>query len=178
MNLADKKNIFLYFILLAGLILAKLYHREASNLDLGWILYPTVWLVTFFSGVVFELSAEGGFVDTSQMLIIDKSCSGMNFMLICICVLSFTYLPRLPWKPAYFCIFLGLSYGFTVLVNACRIIQAIWLREKFENQLPFKPEVIHEMQGILVYVFFLILFFLISRYIFNHSILRSHEKIV
>ena len=178
MNWLRKKDIFMYTILILGLVLAKLYHREASNEQLNWILQPTAWLVTLFSGLSFDLAQQGYFINQAQHIIIDKSCSGMNFMLIVISMLSFSYLPKLPLKALFLVFFILLGYAFTVLVNSCRIIQAIWSYDILQEKLAWNPTMLHEMQGILVYFFFLICLYLLSQFVFKHSMKKDYEKAI
>ena len=178
MNWFRKKDILIYTLLIMGVILAKLYHQRADSEDLIWILQPTVWLVTLFGGLSFELVQEGYFINYTQSIIIDKSCSGMNFMIITICMLSFSYLPKLPFKAIFLIFFIILSYLFTVFVNSCRIIQSIWAQDIFSEKLNLAPAMIHEMQGIFMYLFFLTLLYLFSQFVFKHSMKKTYEKTI
>ena len=178
MDWLRKKDLLIYVTLIMGIVLAKLYHRSADSEDLIWILQPTVWLVTIFSGLAFEFVQEGFFMNYTQNIIIDKSCSGMNFMLIATCMLSFSYLPKLPFKAVFLVFFIILSYLFTIFVNSCRIIQSIWSQDILSDKLGLSPAMTHEMQGVFMYLFFLILLYLLSQFVFKQSMKKTYEKAI
>lgn len=68
------------FVLLA--ILLKIYYIRSDNNSLFWILTPTTFLVTLFSGVDFVFIRDIGYVSLNQLYIINKSCAGLNFFII------------------------------------------------------------------------------------------------
>lgn len=161
---ARKKGIYYLFCLVvtAGL---KYYYHLADSAHLLWILAPTAWWVRILSGIPFEFQPAAGYVNHSLRFIIAPSCSGVQFLILSIAALTFSFLHRMKdekkcrlWILSSVCA----SYLFTILVNGFRIILSIHLPPLFRQLGWFSegltPERLHSIIGISVY--FTALFFL------------------
>ncbi len=142
----------------------KFWYQTASITDLKWFIEPTVLLVKWMSGLQFYFSPEHGFYNMDSSILITKDCSGVNFLIIAVTLSVFTRLSSPSVisniKRSYpFIIFA--SFVITITANTARIMGAICL-------LPCKDlisalnmgEFIHQTEGIFVYLFFLIIFYL------------------
>ncbi len=75
-----RKNFLIYYTLSIILIfLLKLLQRDSAVDDLLWILTPISKMVTFLSGIGFEFSPGTGYISFNNIIVINKSCSGINF---------------------------------------------------------------------------------------------------
>ena len=160
----QKKGIYYLFCLAltAGL---KYYYHLADSDHLLWILAPTAWWVRVLSGISFEYQPAAGYVNHPLRFIIAPSCSGVQFLILSIAALTFSFLIRMKdekrcrlWILSSICT----SYLFTILVNGFRIILSIylppllgragWISEGLTSRQ------LHSIIGITVY--FTALFFL------------------
>lgn len=166
-----RENIIFYltgFLLIVGI---KYFYRGAGSDELRWLLAPTTRLVTLFCGIPFVYESNAGYVNHSLRFLIAPSCCGIQFMLITMAVLIFSFIHHIgvennssksqilipAWgrKLCWMLISIGSSYLFTVLVNALRIILAIYLPVFLENtklqHLCGTPEQLHTAIGVCVY---------------------------
>ncbi len=147
-------------LLLAGTL--KLWFSSAGAVDLRRLLAPTARLAGIYTSTPFTFDPQLGYVNHQLQVIIAPVCSGFNFMLIVLCMVSFQGLFTLNRSPLLWKWLLTtplLAYGYTVVVNTIRIILSIWL---FEHRVTFgwfTPERIHRLSGILVYYLMLLLLF-------------------
>ncbi len=75
-----RRNFLIYYTFSIILIfLLKLFQRDSVVDDLLWILAPISKMVTFFCGIGFEYRPGTGFVSLNNIIVINKSCSGINF---------------------------------------------------------------------------------------------------
>lgn len=148
----------------AGLIVAyglKRHYSVSGSDDLLWILYPTAFLVDFLSGLDFIFVPDSGFVNYAHDITIAPACSGMNFMIICFCVVFFSFL-HLRKSAGSAIAWLGISmagaYFFTILVNTLRIVISIILITKEVHYGFFDQARMHLIAGVMINCFFLFLF--------------------
>lgn len=163
-----KKIIKQYFIFyLIGFLIVlglKYFYSKAGSDELIWILAPTSKLVGALSGIPFTRTAGVGYVNRELRFIIAPSCSGVQFMSICIATLIFSFIHRmgesdtevknmrcLGWIAAS----ITGSYLITILVNTMRIILSIYLPNLFRELGLFgatlTPESLHTIIGTTVY---------------------------
>ena len=168
---------FLFYALTIGLcIVLKLYYRESSSDELGFILSPTSYAVSFFSGLEFTyLPAQGYWNEVGQVLI-DKSCAGMNFWVIAFSLAVFTsmrFYEGIQQQSLLFLILLIVTFLLTIIANTFRIMIAI-LMLKLESSVSFlKASWWHTIEGSFVYLSILITFYLLSQYI--HPKIRTYH---
>lgn len=103
----------------------KWWYRTATVADLGFLLSPVSALVETATGSQSIYSHELGYTFPALSMRIDRSCSGINFLIIAIA--SFTLLIiRRPdggcARPLLVLLSLPLAYSIAILANASRII--------------------------------------------------------
>ncbi len=153
----SKTNIF-YLIGFAVVLGLKFFYSRAGNDELAWILAPTAWWVRVLSGIPFENEPGIGYVNHSFRFIIAPSCSGIQFMLITIATLIFSFVHRMKTLKKGFgwiAFSIGFSCLFTIFVNGIRITIAIYLPILLENSGIYRgwltPDKLHTIIGIVVY---------------------------
>jgi len=182
-----KKNHFLRqnlpFYLTGFLVVfgIKYFSSRADSDHLTWLLAPIAKWVELLSGIPFQYMPGEGYANHSLRLLIAPSCSGLQFMNICIAMFIFTFVHRIaspqdPFRNADcsvshkgncwrlsnrtirgFCwilLSIFLSYLLTIFVNGLRIIAAIYLPLYLENYLNrgfLTSARLHTLIGITVY---------------------------
>lgn len=143
------------FTLIIGI---KYFYSKAGANELKWILTPTAWWVRHLSGIPFEFEPDVGYINYNLRFIIASSCSGVQFMIISIATLVFSFIHRMNTIKkgmAWMAFSLGISYLFTILVNGLRIVASIYLplyvgRPEAPGSL-IGPERLHTLIGIAIY---------------------------
>ena len=159
------KNIPYYLTTIGLFILLKFGYTIADNDNLIFLLKPTEKIVGFLtSSHSFYLSDKGYYLVNLNILI-EKSCSGFNFMLLCFCMLTFLllkYADKIFFKYLIIPFSLVVSYLLTILVNTSRIFVSIIMQQQANNFLPDRPHLIlHEIVGVITNLTFLILIYII-----------------
>jgi exosortase K len=85
-----KKNLLYYLCIATLFILLKQLYTFADNESLKFLLVPTNKLVALFQGSSYSYSANGYYHESLNILI-NKSCSGFNFMILSFLVFSITF---------------------------------------------------------------------------------------
>lgn len=157
----------IYSLILASVFLVlKFFFREADNSQLSFLLMPTSILVNVFTGSNSVFLPEHGFFHEELNLVIDKSCSGFNFWLLCFTLFSFTLLhsKKININFLFLPSLLFATYLLTIFVNTSRILIAskIKLLLYFLNQ--DNHHLTHEAIGSFVFVFFFTLFYLLLQF--------------
>ncbi|MEO1654695.1 MAG: exosortase K [Bacteroidota bacterium] len=165
-----KKNQLIDYLPLAFwfgvFVLLKLYHREAATDGLLYLLQPIAFFVSQFTGLEFLYLQGQGYLNADAAILIDKSCSGMNYLIILwtlACFVAWSWKLQSLLKIALFSVFLFLAYLMAILANCSRIIQIIWLGKLYPNSSFLHSPLGHEMQGVLVYFTLLVAFYFILR---------------
>lgn len=86
-----RENFIFY---LAGIMVVlgiKYYYSQAECDSLWWILTPTTRWVELLSGIPFTYVSGAGYVNHSLRMLIAPSCSGVQFMIITIAMLVFSF---------------------------------------------------------------------------------------
>ena len=132
---------------------------KASTQELMFILWPTNIIVEVMTGIKSVHKNNDGFFYSNLNIIINKSCSGFNFFMICFLMLSFSAINVLKThKQIVTAIVLPLfiSTISTVFANSSRILIAIYVKKIMpdsSNKYPW----LHQTEGIIVYLFLLII---------------------
>jgi len=163
------------FYLAAGILflLLKLFHNIADHDALQFLLWPTSKLVAIMTTDPGNYLPETGYFHKKLNIIINKSCSGFNFWLICFLMLYSLGIQRIKKsrdKALWLAVSLFLAYGLTFFVNSARILIATFIKRS--EWIP-KTNWLHQAEGVFTYLFFLILIFLIADFLFKKY---SHEK--
>ncbi|MDO4332757.1 MAG: exosortase K [Eubacteriales bacterium] len=153
-----RQNWPFYLIGTAAILGLKLFYRNANADELKWILAPTARWVSILSGIVFQYEPQAGYVNHSSRFLIAASCSGVQFLLICIATLLFSYVHRMPTRREGFywtAASITVSYSYTIFINGLRIILSIYLPLFLERTRAFDGwlthEKLHTMIGTAVY---------------------------
>lgn len=157
------------FIIIFGL---KYFYSKADSSNLIWILLPTARWVEILSGIHFTNDSQLGFINHDFRFIIAPSCSGVQFMMITIATLVYSFVHRMRTRKeglAWMGISLAVSYFFTIFINGFRIVLSIYLPLALEKADIYHgwltPEKLHTMIGIVVYFTSLFTIYQIAGYI-------------
>lgn len=172
------KLLYLFIGLLVFAFLKYLY----SILDisqLNFLLLPTSFGTSVFLGDTYQYSDSMGYYLPVHNILIDKSCSGYTFFLICLLVSWFAIVRRLESLKAYIILLLILvSYIVTLFANVSRITTFVYLTEiKPASNMFFGKPWFHEAEGIFVYFVSLVLFYFFLEYLLKKSN-NHHEAII
>ena len=159
-----------YYLTAAGLfILLKFAFTFAGNDDLIFLLKPADALVGLFTGSQSIYLSGDGYYHGKLNILIEKSCSGFNFWVLCFLVFSYLglkYFDKPLHKVLTIPAALIFAYLLTVFTNASRIFAAIVVQNQTINILPNQQHLIHEAVGIITNLSFLILaYYLIEKFL-------------
>jgi exosortase K len=132
----------------------KQHYAAAGVDDLRWILAPTATMVGAAAGVTFEATPGEGFVSRERLFVIEKACAGINFMIAAFALNVLTLRSRIGSAQSAVGIVaasLAASYGATVIINAARIVAALWLGAQPLQAAGLSPADTHRLEGIAVY---------------------------
>lgn len=164
------------FYILIGLvfILLKLFFRHADVHQLRLFITPPALALQSITGDIGSYSPQGGYLFKNLGVAINKSCAGFNLFLIAFLTTStlvLQYAEKWRHKLIALTISLLVAYLFTMLTNSFRIYVAILGQQIADLYLPTRPHLqLHEAIGVLVNLFFLILF-----YFFLQQTLKKHQ---
>ena len=160
------KNILFYLTTIGFFILLKFCYTFADNDDLVFLLKPTDKILRLLTGSHSVYFSDKGYYHDNLNILIEKSCSGFNFMLICFGMLTFLFLKyanKIFFKYLTIPFAFFVSYFLTIFVNASRIFVSIIMQQQANNFLPYKPHLIlHEIIGVITNLTFLILIYIVS----------------
>jgi exosortase K len=139
----------------------KRHYADARADDLWWILRPTARLVGVMTDSAFVAVPGEGYVSRERLFVIEKSCAGVNFMIVAFGMVAFALFHHVRSGvsgTSVLAISLSASYAAAVLVNAARITIAMWLAEhRFTSA--FTAAQVHRFEGIVVYFTALLLLY-------------------
>jgi exosortase K len=168
------KNIPYYLSGIGLFILLKLAFTFADNGDLTFLLKPTDKLLGLLTG------SQSAYLDTGYYheklnILIDKSCSGFNFGILCFLVFTFLtvrYFDKTLHKILTIPTALVSAYLLTIFVNTSRIFVSIIVQNQTKTILLNQQHLVHEAVGIITNLSFLILaYYLIEK----HLIQKRHN---
>ncbi len=164
------RNIFYYLTAIGLFIVLKFGYTIANTNDLFFLLKPTDKLVGLLTSSKSVYFADKGFYYRNLNVVIEKSCSGFNFLLLCfsmICILGLKYVRNPLCKTLITPIALVSAYLMTIFVNVSRIFASIVLQHQKNSFLPQNSQlVVHEIIGIITNLSFLVLgYYLLERFL-------------
>ena len=137
--------------------------------DLAFLLKPTDKLVGLLTGSDSVFIENAGYFHEKLNIIIGKSCSGFNFLMLSFLVfawLAVKYFNKPLRKFLNIPIALICAYLLAVFVNASRILAAIAVQNRMQFFFPGQGNVIHEAVGIITDLTFLVLaYYLIENFL-------------
>ncbi len=161
----------LYYILAIGIfIFLKIAYGSADNNSLAFLLKPTNKLIELIYNSDSQAIAQNGYYHKKLNIVIDKSCSGFNFGVLCFIMLTFLALQyqniRI-YKIMILPLMLLSSYIFTIFANTSRILFSVVISKTSEKFITYKPDWLHQAEGAFVYLSFLIIIYLGFEYLFK-----------
>jgi len=166
------KNIPYYLTAVGLFISLKFGFTLADNNDLTFLLKPTDKLVGVLTGSQSVYISDSGYFHEHLNIIIDKSCSGFNFWILCF--LLFTYLivkhfEKSTHKFLTIPTSLFVAYLLTIFVNTSRIFVSIVVKSQTESIFMNHQHIIHEAIGITTNLTFLILAYALIEKFLKHK---------
>lgn len=149
-------------------IALKTFYSNAGPAELRWVLYPTAVLVHAFAGMDFLFDPQKGYKAIGAPIVIGPGCAGLNFYVIALCMIIFSFISRFARHHLYWFIFFVLmTYGVMVVVNAFRILGGIVMLD-LGSRIGFDASgTLHAVQGTLFYFVFLVIYFVVVRFAFD-----------
>lgn len=156
---------------IAVFLLLKVGYTQTNSDDLLFLLSPTNKLVALFTGSSFSYINRSGYFHPEFNILIEKSCAGFNFFILCYLISYITVLQHISsiskkWIALPICMLC--SYFLTIAVNTSRILIAISLSAS--KNILTNISIFHQLQGTFIYLFFLLLSYLILKYLLNKRI--------
>jgi len=132
----------------------KRHYADAGTDALSWILTPTAHVVGLVTGVAFAAVPGEGYFSAERMFLIEKACAGVNFMIAAFAMVAFALLHHarsFRGSAAVVGLSLLASYVAAIVVNAVRIVIAMWLSAQPKLWTTLTAADIHRLEGIAVY---------------------------
>jgi exosortase K len=164
------KNIPYYLIAIGLFVLLKFWIGTFDNNQLIFLLIPTDKIFELVTGTQSEYNSEIGFFYDKLNIVIDKSCSGYNFLLLCFVMLYFQlvkYAKQFKFKLVLLFGSLSIAYFLTILINSSRIIISVVFQNVKFDFWDFEPHILHESIGVLTYLSFLLITYYSTEKILN-----------
>lgn len=154
-----KQNGIYYLFGFLALFAMKYFYSRADSDALIWILSPTARWVTTLSGIDFVYEPGAGYLNDTLHILIAPACSGVQFMMIVLATLLFSFVHRMGFyrygRMIWTLTNMVIIYPLTILVNGLRIIIAIYLPPFFTKYGLYgeilTPKRLHTAIGVVVY---------------------------
>ncbi|WP_339608084.1 exosortase K [uncultured Roseivirga sp.] len=156
-------SLLLIAIIIIGCVYMKFWYSQSTVENLFFILKPINQLVQLAIGSSSIRMADGSYYYSEIDVLIDKSCSGFNFLIICWGSLSsLFYRSHKSIKVNILSLFkaLGLAYLLTIFTNTSRVIISIHLLRFSEMATWLASSWFHEALGSFIYLTSLLLTYL------------------
>lgn len=160
-------------------ILLKFYYTIADNEDLILLLAPTSKIISLVTNTSSEFLLDSGYFFEKLNIVIDKSCSGFNFLILCFIMLTFSgikFFKSRNKKILLMLILLFTSYFLTIFVNTSRIMFSVFSRNYGANFIDNQIDWLHQAEGTFIYLSFLIIIYLAFNLVIK-KITHSNEKL-
>ena len=157
-------------LLIAGGL--KHHYSAARADDLLWILTPTARVVGVVNGATFTWEAGEGYFARERLFLIGKACAGVNFMIAGFVMLAWAFVGHArSWRASIGVLGLGLTAGYAaaVVVNAVRIVIAMWLAAHPAVLSAFSSAEVHRVEGVVVYFGGLVALYEMARWLECHG---------
>ncbi len=164
------KNLGYYLFAIGVFVLLKFWFGTFENDKLTFLLKPTNAIIELVTGTSAEYSSESGFYYHNFNFVIDKSCSGYNFLLLCFLMLYFQIIRYVKRHKYKFLLSFGcfaLAYVLTILINSSRILISVVFQNASFAALNIDPGIIHESIGVVTYLSFLLITYVVIEKILN-----------
>jgi len=142
--------------LLSAAFALKWWYRTATIDDLDLLLSPVARMVALLGNTSYELVAGKGYYFPDLNMVIDRSCSGTNFMVIATASFGFLVLKSRNggcMRPLLALLMLPAAYALTLLTNTGRILCMVALQ-----RVGHAPSaLVHEVIGAAIFLTALVL---------------------
>jgi len=158
-----QKNIIYYLLAVIVFVILKMAFTWADNNDLAFLLGPTDNLVGLVTNSASHIIDDGSYYHKELNILIDKSCSGFSFLLMCFLMLSFMSIKAASerhYKILIIPFVLVLSYVIAIFVNSSRILFSVLINESSFPVVSGNYSWLHQAEGAFVYLFFLIVIYM------------------
>ncbi len=165
-------DLLYYLIMIVFFVILKFAYTLAETNHLTFLLTPTTKIIELVSGFQSVYIDNKGYYFQQLNIVIDKSCSGFNFLILNFLMLTFLFLNYFKkGKDKITAVFTALiiAYVFTIIINSFRINTAIIFEDKIALFVNLNRDIIHQAIGIIINLTFLILIYLITEKILNHK---------
>lgn len=156
--------------MLSGAFLLKWWYRTAATEELGFVLRPVAWLVAALSGEEYRHVVGEGYFFPDLRILIDRSCSGVNFMIITAATFAFLLMRRRQAgciAPFFALASTLAAYGLTLLANSGRILAML----KLERAGIHLGPTLHEALG----AFFFLVALVLTSLLLDRILHRTHH---
>lgn len=130
MTTDKRKTLLLGALLLAAAFALKWWYRTATVEQLGFVLTPVTTLIHTLTGAERTFVVGQGHLFPTLHILIDRSCSGINFLIIATAALTFLWLRRVDGgcgRPLFALLIALSAWGLTIITNTGRILLMIHL---------------------------------------------------
>ena len=142
--------------LLGAAFALKWWYRTATLDDLDLLLSPVARMVALLGNSPYEFVSGKGYYFPHLNMVIDRSCSGTNFMVIATAAFAFIVLKNRNggcMRPLVAMLMLPVAYALTLLTNTGRILCMVTLQ-----RIGHAPsDLVHEVIGAAIFLTALIL---------------------
>lgn len=125
------QQLMLAMLMLGGAFGLKWWYRTASVDELAFLLKPIASLIGLLSGEDWQWQNGTGAIFQGARILIDRSCSGINFLAITSATFAFLLL-KCPdagcSRPFLGALSVGGAIALTVVTNSGRILAMLWLQ--------------------------------------------------
>lgn len=149
-------QIFWPLVFLASAFALKWWSISASVESLAFLLKPIAWIVSAFTGESWSIAAGSGYLFPGLGIVIDRSCSGIQFIVVAWATFAGLFLLRSGTRTAgarSVLLMAAAGYALTVVVNSGRILSMVSVQRLGVTLGPTQ----HEAVGGLLYVIVLCL---------------------
>jgi exosortase K len=163
-----KKNLFvnllIVILIVSGIIFTKIYADNSKTDGLLIFLKPVSVIVGLITQENFTFITDKGYVNDNGLIIINNSCSGINYFLIALCLslaAAFPVRSKIINKIFMIILFILFCYLLSITANSSRIIISIII-ERFRNIIDYHQSRswLHYIEGIITFFTFLLLYYL------------------
>lgn len=155
----ELSSVFNYSVLFIIILFFKHIYSCAPIEYLKWIMHPVSIIISSLTGMPFIWEAGTGYVNYDSMIIIARSCAGVNFLLLAFVLLSYRKLKSTSIITGCIVLFISLTiaYLYTLFTNSIRILLAIIIFKSKMFDHIIDEATLHEYEGIAVFFSGLIL---------------------
>lgn len=176
------KSLFLFITVVLTYVVLKFLFKGVGTDEILFLLKPVNNIFEMLTGSPSIYLKGEGYFHPQLDIIINKSCAGYNFWLLCFMMLTFLLLQKVKRSQIFVVsipLLLIFSYLITIVVNVSRMVFIIKFKGIAQKIEIIEGDLLHEMQGAFVYLFFLVVIYLSADAIiqnFNNRYEKSIES--